>query len=176
MKLYRCRICGDTYLGAERPSHCPFCGAELDYIVESRDYPADINDVQLTEREKADLEASVEVELSNTRFYLAAAKNPGNDALTSYFKRLAKVEAEHCELFCKLLRVDKPADLMEPGESTGSFGSDLEDSLQREDKARNLYREFHGRATNERVKEVFEAVGRVEETHIELDREAKTYL
>jgi len=27
MKMYRCRICGETYLGAEAPSHCPFCGA-----------------------------------------------------------------------------------------------------------------------------------------------------
>ena len=27
MKLHRCRICGETYLGVERPSHCPFCGA-----------------------------------------------------------------------------------------------------------------------------------------------------
>ena len=176
MKLYRCRICGDTYLGSEAPSHCPFCGAHRELIVESRDFPPGINDVDLTETERADLEASVELETSNTRFYLAAAQRPGNDALRSYFKRLSKVEAEHCGVFCKLLRTDKPSDLMTPSESTGSWASDIEDSLARESRATGLYQTFAERATNERTREVFAAVGDVETDHIALDKAAQTYL
>ena len=176
MNLYRCRICGDTYLGAEAPSSCPFCGAHRELIVVSRDYPLDINDVELTDVEKQDLEAGVEVETSNTRFYLAAAGQGGNDPLRSYFKRLAKVEAEHCGLFCKLLGIPKPDDLMTPAESTGSWASDIEDSLRRENRAVGLYRTFSERASSDRVREVFSAIMDVEEDHIALDEVAKDYL
>jgi rubrerythrin len=176
MKLYRCRICGESYLGSEAPSHCPFCGAHHELIVESRDFPADINEVTPTETERADLEAAIELETSNTRFYLAAAQRRDNDALRSYFKRLAKVEAEHCEVFCKLAGVSEPDDLMTPSESTGSWAGDIEDSLTRENRATGLYKTFAERATNERLREVFAAVGDVETDHIALDEEAKTYL
>jgi rubrerythrin len=145
-------------------------------MVESRDFPPDINVVDLTETERADLEASVELETSNTRFYLAAAQRSGNDALRSYFKRLAKVEAEHCGIFCKLLRTDKPSDLMTPSRSTGSWASDIEDSLARESRATGLYHTFAERTTNDRLREVFSAVGDVETDHIALDKEAQTYL
>lgn len=176
MNLFRCRICGDTYLGAEAPTHCPFCGAHRELIVESRDFPADINQVAPTETETRDLEAAVELETSNTRFYLAAASTGGNDALRSYFKRLAKVEAEHCSVFCKLLGRDKPSDLMTPSESTGSWASDIEESLARENRATNLYRTFADRATGERLHEVFAAIGDVETDHIALDEVAKSYV
>ncbi len=176
MKLYRCRICGDTYLGSEAPSHCPFCGAHRELMVEAREFPPDINAVDPTETEHADLEASIELETSNTRFYLAAARRPGNDALRSYFKRLAKVEAEHCGIFCKLLGADKPSDLMTPSESTGSWASDIQDSLKREKRATGLYHTFAERATSERLREVFAAIADVETDHIALDEEAETYL
>jgi len=176
MDLYRCRICGDTYLGAEAPTHCPFCGAHRVLIVASREFPIDINDVDLTEMEREDLEASVETERSNTRFYLAVAAQGGNGHLRSYFKRLAKVEAEHCSVFCKLLGTPKPDDLMTPSESTGSWASDIEDSLRREDRAVALYRSFAQRATTPRVQEVFEAIMMVELDHIALDEAAEGYL
>lgn len=176
MKMYRCRICGETYLGTDVPSQCPFCGAHRELLVDAREYPADVNDVTLTEVERADLEASVELELSNTRFYLGMAQHKDNDALASAYKRLARVEAEHCSLFCKLLRRPKPADLTEPGETTGSWAGDIADSLRREQRASTLYAQFAPRATSPRVREVFEAVAVVERDHIELDHEAQGYL
>ena len=44
LKLFRCRICGDPYLGSEPPSFCPFCGAPQRYMVPAADY-VDRNDV-----------------------------------------------------------------------------------------------------------------------------------
>ncbi|MDA3937537.1 MAG: hypothetical protein PF636_11915 [Actinomycetota bacterium] len=174
MKMYRCRICGDTYLGSETPSHCPFCGAHRDLIVDTTEFPSGINDIQPTESERADLQASIELERANTRFYLGMALRRENEALSSGYKRLAKVEAEHCGIFCKLLGTSKPADLMEPGETSGDWKTDIEESLGREQRASDLYNQFMARATSERLKEVWGAVSAVETDHIELDKVALT--
>lgn len=176
MKMYRCRICGETYLGSERPSHCPFCGAHAELLVMTEEYPEGINAIQPTESERADLETSIELERSNTRFYLAMAARHDNPALASAYKRLAKVEAEHCSLFCKLAGEPKPADLMEAGEELGGWEADIDDSLRREKRASALYGEFAARATSPRLLEVWNAVSAVETDHIDLDGLAKTYL
>ncbi|MBN1192090.1 MAG: ferritin [Coriobacteriia bacterium] len=176
LKMYRCRICGDTYLGYEPPANCPFCGAHVEFMRPTQEYPADINKVQLTESERVDLDASIELELSNTRFYLGMAERKDNDLLSSAYKRLAKVEAEHCGLFCKLAGVPKPVDLSQPGETTGSWLSDIEESLTRENRASALYTTFAGRATSERLKEVWQAVSAVEADHITLDEIAKDHV
>jgi rubrerythrin len=176
MRLHRCRICGETYLGRQTPSECPFCGADAAFMVLAEEYPEGLNQVQLTEVERADLETSVELETSNTRFYLAMAARKDNATLSSAYKRLAKVEAEHCSLFCKLAGMPKPADLLEPGDELGSWMADIDDSLRRETRASALYAEFAARATSPRLMEVWQAVSRVEATHIELDGLAKTYI
>lgn len=176
MKMYRCRVCGETYLGHGVPTECPFCGADADYIVLTEDYPEDINEVQLTEVERADLETAVEIETSNTRFYLAMAARKDNAKLSSAYKRLAKIEAEHCSVFSKLAKTPKPADLLEPGDELGAWEADIDESLRRETRASDLYAEFAARATSPRLVEVWTAVSRVEATHIELDGVAKGYI
>ncbi|MDY0341272.1 MAG: hypothetical protein RBS17_08670 [Coriobacteriia bacterium] len=176
LRIYRCRICGEAYLGYSAPENCPFCGAHAEFLETPDVYSPEIDDVQLTEAERADLESSIVLETGNCRFYLGMAQRKDNDALRSTYKRLAKVEAEHCEVFCNILKVDKPADLMVPGETTGSWASDIEDSLVRENRASDLYRTFAGRATNERLKEVWSAISDVETDHITLDELAKTYM
>jgi rubrerythrin len=65
---------------------------------------------------------------------------------------------------------------MTPSEATGSWKSDLEESLSRESRATNLYHTFAERATNERIAEVFSAIGDVETDHIALDEVALTYV
>lgn len=176
MRIYRCRICGETYLGSEPPAMCPFCGAHVELFVDTADYPEDINAVQPTEAERADLEASIDLELANTRFYLSMAQRTDNKKLASAYKRLAAVEAEHCSLFCKLAGQPKPADLREPGGELGSWELDIDESLRRETRASALYAEFSARATTPRLLEVWRAVSAVEADHIVLDGVAKTYI
>lgn len=175
MDMLRCRICGETYLGDEAPSHCPFCGAHRERIVRAPEYPRDINDVQLTEIERDDLEASIELERSNTRFYLGMASHTDEHVLSSVYKRLAKIEAEHCELFCELAGLSEPLDLSVPASVSDDWCANIAESVRREERAASLYREFAARATNERVREVFEAVSEVERDHIELDAIASAY-
>ena len=175
MKMVRCRICGETYIGSETPSHCPFCGAHREHLVPADEYPVDINEVVVTEVERADLEAAIELERSNTRFYLGMAQHKSEHVLSSAYKRLSKIEAEHCELFCKLANVDEPADLSVPMEVSADWCANIADSLERERRASALYRTFADRATNERIREVFDAVSSVEAYHIEFDGVASEY-
>ncbi len=155
---------------------CPFCGAHSEFMIDPVDYPHDINDVQLTEVERADLETAIDIELSNTRFYLAMALRDDNPALASAYKRLAAVESEHCSLFSKIARMPKPADLREAGDELGSWDADIDESCRREKRASALYAEFAARATNARVIEVWNAVSAVEADHIVLDGVAKGYV
>jgi rubrerythrin len=176
MKMHRCRICGETFLGKDVPSNCPFCGAHAEHFVDTADYPEDINEVQLTEIERSNLESSIDLETSNTRFYLAMAARKDDPGLSSAYKRLAKIEAEHCSMFCKLAGVAKPADLMIPSEELGSWDADIDESRAREVRASRLYREFSASATSPRLREVWNAVSAVETDHIELDELAKAYV
>jgi rubrerythrin len=176
MKLHRCRICGETYLGEGVPTQCPFCGADAEYFVLTEAFPEGLNDLQLTEVERADLETSIELETSNTHFYLAMAARKDNPKLSSAYKRLAKIEAEHCSVFAKLAKMPKPADLLEPGTELGSWEADIDESARRETRASGLYAEFAARATSSRLVEVWTAVSRVEATHVELDALARRYV
>jgi rubrerythrin len=155
---------------------CPFCGAHAEFMIDPAAYPADINAIELTEAERADLETAIDLELSNTRFYLAMAARGDNPTLSSAYKRLAKVETEHCSLFCKIAGAPKPADLREAGDELGSWNADIAESARRERRASDLYAEFAARAVSPRLLEVWSAVSAVEADHIELDALATTYV
>jgi rubrerythrin len=169
MKMIRCRICGETYLGTESPTRCPFCGAAELYMVEPDGFSASENVVQLTEIERNDLETAIELERSNTRFYLAMAALAGDEPLASAYKRLSRIEAEHCSLFCKLLGAQKPDDLGTPEGNPAGWCDAIAESAERETRAAGFYAEAAGRATNERIREVLTAVSAVERDHLAFD-------
>lgn len=170
MKIIRCRICGETYLGTEAPSRCPFCGAASELLVGPDGYDPSENNVEITEVERADLLAAIELERANARFYVAVSRMSGDSALASTYKRLSRVEAEHCSVFCKLARVSKPEDLGEPTDAPIDWCHAIEESAERERMARQQYLDSSARATNDRIREVFDAVANVELDHIEVDR------
>ncbi len=170
MNIYRCRICGETYLGNEAPSQCPYCGAHRELLVDTIDYPEDINEVHLTEIERDDIMKSIDLEHSNARFYFGMGTHKAdNPKLASAYKRLAKIELEHAELFCKLAGVPLPSDIQDPADVTADWCSNIEESINREQQASRFYAKVSSRATNERIKEVFAAVRDIEDDHINLD-------
>ena len=169
MNFYRCRICGETYLGTEPPSRCPFCGVTADYFVLTGDFDEDINALSPTSIERDDLATAIELERGNARFYRALGMRKDAPKLASAYKRLASVEAEHCSVFCKLAGVAKPADLLEPDATANSWCDDIADSLAREKRASAFYAEAAARATTPRISEVLAAVSAVEADHIVLD-------
>lgn len=176
MKMHRCLICGETYLGSDRPSHCPFCGAHAEFMLPTRSVASGLNDVALTEIEREDLDEAIALERSNARFYRAVAALPGDEGLSSAYKRLANVEAEHCSLFSKLARLPKPSDLTEPSEPPAGWAEAIAESKARELKARDFYATAAGRATNDRIREVFGAISAVEADHLVVDEVAQEML
>ncbi|HPE06313.1 MAG TPA: hypothetical protein PLW50_01175, partial [Smithellaceae bacterium] len=68
VKLYRCIICGDAYIGASPPANCPFCGAHMEYIVEAKEVVVNF-DVPLSAKDRANAEHALNVEISNATFY-----------------------------------------------------------------------------------------------------------
>lgn len=170
MKVYRCLICGDAYLGTEAPSRCPFCGADAELIVDTREFPeGDLHACDPNEQEKADLERAIQIELRNSRYYLGVSKRTGNDLLASAYKRLGKVESEHLEIFCKMLKVDEPAEAGTPLPGGETWCDDIAFSLAAEQEASAFYAEAAARAVDPRIKLVLDAVSAVEHDHIVLD-------
>lgn len=169
MNMYRCRICGEIHLGTEMPTRCPFCGAHDRYLGDADSFHASENDVQLTEIERDDVEAAIGLERSNARFYAAVALLDGDEALASAYKRLSRIEAEHCSVFSKLIREPKPSDLAEPADHPADWCAAIAESLRREQTAATFYAKVVGRATNIRVKEIFTAVAAIETDHIAFD-------
>jgi rubrerythrin len=169
VNFFRCRICGETYLGTKPPSRCPFCGVTEDFFVLTTDYHENGEALILSETETADVLHAIDLERGNARFYRALGGHVDNPKLASGFKRLANIEAEHCSIFCKLAGCPKPVDLLEPSDEHGTWCDGVNESLARELRASNFYAEVAGRARDPRVCEVFLAIGAVERDHIELD-------
>jgi len=168
VKLWRCAICGDPYIGDEAPSNCPFCGAKKIYIKEFG--KAKVNfDVELNEKDKANVEHALEVEISNAAFYFCASGKVKDIEGQKLFKALGKVEAEHAAVWKKILKLDK----IPEGNDTCSvdYKEDLQDSHARETRAINFYKKAAEESENERVKQIFEAFVEVETDHLKLSEE-----
>lgn len=168
VKLWRCQICGDPYVGDEPPANCPFCGAHRRYIFEAKKTDASF-DVRLNDKDKANAQHALEVEVSNASFYFCAAGKTDDAEGKLLFKALGKVEAEHASIWKKILKLQT---LPERKEECNTANKDnLEESHRREDRAIEFYRKAANDATDLRIKQLFTALVEVETDHLQLSEE-----
>lgn len=168
VKLWRCEICGDPYIGDEAPANCPFCGAKKKYMKEAKE--ANVNfDVELNEKDKANAKHALEVEISNAAFYFCAAKKTDDEEGKLLFKALGKVETEHASVWKKILKLDSIPTGNDPCHVSNK--ENLEDSHARETKAIDFYKQSAAESINERIKQIFEALVEVETDHLKLSEE-----
>ncbi len=171
VKVFRCRICGDPYIGTEAPSRCPFCGATKKYFVEAGQWnPSEFN-VKLSDVSRKNLEAALKLELNNAGFY-ECAKNAADKAKDHYgfakFKALMKVEREHAAAISKFLKITPP-DLDKPTCST-DMQTNTKEGFAREDRAINFYSTSRDEAIEPRMKEFFGALVEIETDHLNLHK------
>ncbi|MCX6818377.1 MAG: ferritin [Candidatus Aenigmarchaeota archaeon] len=168
VKLWRCEICGDPYIGENPPDNCPFCGAHRKYIKEAKLAKVTF-DVLLKEKDKANAEHALQVEVSNSAFYLCAAGKTDSDEGKLLFKALGKVEAEHANIWRKILKLDKAPQGNEQCHIKNK--ENLEESHSRETRAINFYSKAASEYENERVKQIFTALVEIETDHLKLSEE-----
>ena len=170
MKVLRCKICGDPYLGEEIPTNCPFCGAPAKYMIPASDWKEPVIDV-LSQTSKKNLESALDLEIENTKFYLCASEMTKDLEGKQLFKALFKIEREHASIICKILRREKPSISLDKLACYPSYKDNLKDSHDREERAIKAYSQFFKEAKEPRIKEIFGALVLIETDHLKLSEE-----
>jgi len=172
MKTYICQICGDAYIGTEKPHDCPFCGATENFIkLGSEAHPIVNQKEEIGELSKKNLLETLELERTANALYLCMANKAEKYEIKAMYKRLAKVELEHAIIVTKLLAIARPMVKEEP--CSDDLVKNFQKTIELEDAATNLYAKFAKEATERNVKIFFTALAQVERGHIEL---IKSYL
>ena len=165
VKLWRCVICGDSYIGEDPPTNCPFCGAHKEFIQEAKEAVVTF-EIPLTDKDKANAEHAIQVEVGNATFYSCAAEKTDDAEGKLLFKALGKIEAEHAAIWRKILRLPKtPA-----GNETCYMENvkNLNESHERETRAIDFYKKAAKESDHARLKQIFEALVDIETDHLHL--------
>ncbi|PIR67971.1 ferritin [bacterium CG10_big_fil_rev_8_21_14_0_10_33_18] len=169
MKIFRCQICGEAYIGNSKPSHCPYCGAHDNFLILASEWKEENIGLELSQNSKEYLQKALKLELDNAAFYKCISKTVTDPEISGMFKFLGKVEAEHASVFKKMLGLKK-IDVVET-ECFTDIKKDLEESSFRENRAINFYREVVQKAPEKRIKTVFAALIQIETDHFNLAQE-----
>ena len=172
VKVFRCRICGDPYIGEEIPTQCPFCGASQAYFVDAKDWNSNEFNVALSETSRNNLEAALQLELDNASFYDCAKKTAdktGDEYSAAKFKALMKVEREHASAISKFLKISRPELKKQACDADSKANS--KEGYEREDRAIKAYAKFRDEAVEPRFKEFFGALVEIETDHLGLHAE-----
>ncbi len=172
VRVLRCRLCRESYIGEEAPSRCPFCGAAALYFVPAEEWKPSDYIFEISDVSKANLEAALQLELSNTEFYLCAmnaAKASGDEYGYAKFKALKKVENEHADAIVKLLKIEEPP--LKTVACSDDFEANTREGWERENRAIQSYAKFAEEATEMQLKQFFGALVEIEAEHLELHAE-----
>lgn len=172
MQTFICQICGDAYLGAERPKGCPFCGAREAFIKEGNESnPITEQKIEIGEVSKKNLLATLDLEMRANAIYRCMAGKAKTFEIKALYKRLAKVELEHAEVACKLLKMEMP-DISQEACSESEV-ENFQKTIALEESASSLYAQFAKEATEVPLRIFFIALNQAEMDHIIL---IKNYL
>ena len=168
INLYRCKICGEAYVGELKPSHCPFCGAHTRWLVEAKDY-IEPQVSELTDISRKNLEFTYDLEMRASQIYQCIRKKTRDGFILGMFKAISKVELEHAELVGKLIGKDPSCKIPFKEElCTEDRKDSLEKTKNLETNAVKHYKKFFQEATEPRVKDIFQALVEVEQDHLDM--------
>ncbi len=169
VKVFRCRICGDPYIGLEAPTRCPFCGATQKFFVDAHDWNTEEFKLTLSEISRKNLQSALKLELGNSAFYECAknsAEKEKDDFNFAKFKTLMKVEKEHAAAISKFLKISPPD--LEKQECAAKSIVNTKEGFERESRAIKSYTKFRDEAVESRLIEFFGALVEIETDHLNL--------
>ncbi len=172
MKTFICQICGDAYLGVEKPKNCPFCGARENFIkIGNEANPVVNRKIELNEQTIKNLKTTYDLEIRASALYTCMANKTKSYEIKAMYKRLAKVEMEHATIVTKILQSARP----EIGKEicADKDQENFKRTILLEENATNLYKKFAKEVIEQPIKIMFTALSQVEEDHITL---IKSYL
>ncbi len=170
MQVFRCKLCGDPYLGEVKPTNCPFCGAPQEYMILAMDWRDPVIG-KLSDTTKDNLDSALQLEIDNTKFYMCASEMTTNTEGKQLFRALTRIESEHASVICKILNVEKPQVKLDKLACYPSYKDNLKDSQDREERAIKEYSRFFKEAKDERIKEIFRALVLIEKDHLKMATE-----
>ena len=172
MEIYRCRVCGEIYIGKAKPSSCPFCGAHEKYFVLASEWKL-LHAKVLSDVSKENLTKALDLELNNTNFYMAASLKSKDVKTSSMFKGISKVEREHASALCKHLQIEKPDTNVGADQALDTDEENMKEANRRERSAVKFYGQAIQESVEEEIKEFFKALVEIESDHIVLTDESK---
>lgn len=167
MKTFICEICGDAYIGLEKPKNCPFCGARENFIKLGSEAKPIVNEkIDLGEQSVKNLKATYDLETRAVAIYNCMAGKAHSYEIKAMYKRLAKVEMEHAVIVTKILQSARP----EIGEEMcdDEDQENFKKTISLEENAADLYKQFMREAEEQNIKTLFTALSQVEQDHINL--------
>jgi rubrerythrin len=172
MKTFICQICGDAYIGHEKPTDCPFCGAPSNFIKEGKEARPIVNEkIEISELSGRNLEETLALELRANAIYLCMAGRAKSYEIKAMYKRLAKVEMEHAVICTKLMGIAMPK--VEDQSCSEDEVVNFKKTIELEKHATGLYVQFAKEASETNIRIFFTALTQVEADHIAL---IKNYL
>lgn len=167
MKVYRCRVCGEVYIGEEKPKSCPFCGAHETYFVLAKEWKL-VHSDSLSDASRDNLKKALDLEINNTNFYKAISEKSKDVYVSGMFKGLSKVEREHASAICKHLKIQKPDSNVGSDKAVDSNQENIKEANRREKSAVVFYQEARSEAPEKEIKDFFNALIQIESDHIVL--------
>jgi rubrerythrin len=170
--VLRCRLCRESYIGEEAPSRCPFCGAAGWFFIPAENWNPSEYIFEISDVSKANLEAALKLELSNTEFYqcaMKAAQASWDEYSYAKFKVLKKVENEHAEAIAKLLKIKEPP--LKTIHCSKDSKENTQEGWERENRAIKAYAKFAKKAPELQLRQFFESLVEIETDHLEIHAE-----
>jgi len=165
MKTYRCRICGEAYVGKGKPVNCPFCGAPEKYIILAKNWKEDMIST-LTDISERNLKKALEIEIETSGFYRCASRVAMEEDVKAMFAALAKIEAEHASTVRKMLGLPRSYTSEHEGRCYPTDSQNLAEARRKEEICVTLYEESTKQAGEKRVREVLAALVEIEKDHL----------
>ena len=167
MKLFRCSLCANAYLGDSTLSHCPFCSVDGRHLLPATEWQ-DIVVSELSVQSQGNLEQAMQLEADAAKFYNVAYETASDPLFEAMFSALSRMEYEHAATIARLLDVDVPA----PAEAP-SFVSAVEylaAANKLEKKIARFYKTAAREANEPDIKTLFTAFGEAAREHTNISK------